>query len=162
VQQAMQDVVESGTAAGAKIEGVTVCAKTGTAENKAIVNGELFKMPNHSMFVAFAPRENPRIAIAVAVENAGFGATWAAPIASLLMEKYLKDTISAARKEIEDKMMKAELISKYVYIIDSATRLHDQMVYNARVEKKRIYDSTLRANDSVLYAKWIEYKTKKK
>jgi penicillin-binding protein 2 len=85
VQQAMQDVVESGTAAVAKMEGVAVCAKTGTAENKAIVNGEVIKMQNHSMFVAFAPRENPKIAIAVAIENAGYVATWAGPIACLLI-----------------------------------------------------------------------------
>jgi penicillin-binding protein 2 len=55
------------------------------------------------MFVAFAPRENPKIAIAVALENAGFGATWAAPLASLLIEKYLKDSVTYKRKDIEDK-----------------------------------------------------------
>ena len=158
VQQAMQDVVESGTAAGAKIDGITVCAKTGTAENKAIVNGEVIKMLNHSMFVAFAPRENPKIAIAVAVENAGFGATWAAPIASLLMEKYLKDSVSVTRKAMEDKMMDANLINKYVYTIDSVIRLHDLEVYYRKVEKRRIYDSTHRALDSTLYTKWINYK----
>src|ERR1700722_19173605 len=103
----MEDVVESATAEGAKVDGVTICAKTGTAENKAIVNGEVIKMQNHSMFVAFAPREHPKIAIAVAIENAGYGATWAAPIASLLIEKYLKDSVAVARKPIEDKMINA-------------------------------------------------------
>ncbi|MES2702358.1 MAG: penicillin-binding protein 2 [Bacteroidota bacterium] len=161
VQRAMQDVVESGTAMGARIEGVEVCAKTGTAENKAIVNGEVIKMQNHSMFVAFAPRQNPRIAIAVAIENAGFGATWAAPIASLVMEKYLKDSVTVKRKEVEDKMLNANLINEYVYTIDSAIRLHDLMVYNARVEKKRYADSTRRANAEVMLARWMEGKLKK-
>jgi penicillin-binding protein 2 len=60
--------------------------------------------------MAFAPRENPKIAIAVVVENAGFGATWAGPIASLMMEKYLKGGISPARKALEDRMVNANLI----------------------------------------------------
>jgi penicillin-binding protein 2 len=94
----MQDVVERGTGVSAKIENEIVCGKTGTAENNAIVNGKLAKLKNHSVFVAFAPRDNPKIAIAVIVENAGFGSTYAAPIASLIMEKYLHDTISVKRK----------------------------------------------------------------
>ena len=161
VQQAMQDVVESGTAAGAKVDGITICAKTGTAENKALVNGEVMKMANHSMFVAFAPRENPRIAIAVAVENAGFGATWAAPIASLLIEKYIKDSVTYKRKAIEDKMINAHLINKYVYTIDSVLRLHDLAVYKARMEKRRLADSTKRADDSLSIMHWIDKRFKK-
>ena len=80
-----------GTARRAKIDSITVCGKTGTAENP---HGE-----DHSIFIAFAPKENPLIAISVYVENAGFGGTWAAPIASLLMEKYLKGKISNPEKE---------------------------------------------------------------
>jgi penicillin-binding protein 2 len=156
VQQAMQDVVESGTAAGAKIDGITICAKTGTAENKAIVNGEVIKMQNHSMFVAFAPRENPKIAIAVTIENAGFGATWAAPIASLLIEKYLNDSISAKRKPMEDRMVDAHLINKYVYSIDSVSRIHDAAVFRNKQERKRIEDSTTRAEDSIIIMKLYE------
>lgn len=162
VQQAMQDVVDHGTAGGAKIEGITVCAKTGTAENKAIVNGEVIKMQNHSMFVAFAPRENPKIAIAVAIENSGYGATWAAPIASLVMEKYLKDSVTYKRKAVEDKMMNAKLINRYVYTIDSVIRLRDQMIYEAKVEKKRIKDSINNAETFALYNKWINHKLKSK
>jgi penicillin-binding protein 2 len=161
VQQAMQDVVESGTAAGAKIEGITVCAKTGTAENKALVNGEVIKMKDHSMFVAFAPRNNPKIAIAVAIENAGFGAAWAAPIASLIMEKYLKDSVSTIRKPIEEKMMNANLINEYVYTIDSMIRLRDRLVWEARTERKRIADSTRRANDSTLMSMWVKGKVRR-
>lgn len=160
VQQAMQDVVESGTAAGAKVEGVTVCAKTGTAENKALVNGTVIKMANHSMFVAFAPRENPKIAIAVAIENAGYGATWAAPIASLLIEKYLKDSVTVKRKAVEDKMLNAHLIDKYVFTIDSVIRKHDAEVYYAKMAKRKNADSTKRATDEALLNEWLQHKLK--
>ncbi|MDB4924991.1 penicillin-binding protein 2 [Mucilaginibacter sp.] len=82
----MQAVVENGTAIQSKIPGIIMCGKTGTAQNP---HGE-----NHSIFVAFAPRENPKIAIAVIVENSGEGAHWAAPIASFIVEKYLTGSIS--------------------------------------------------------------------
>jgi penicillin-binding protein 2 len=160
VQEAMQDVMESGTGAGVQIDGVTVCAKTGTAENKALVNGEVVKMQNHSMFVAFAPRENPQIAIAVAIENAGFGSTWAGPIASLLMEKYLKDSVSVKRKPMEDKMLNAHLINKYTNSIDSAIRAHDAAVYRARMQKKHLAAAEKRAEDSTMYFRWLETRMK--
>jgi penicillin-binding protein 2 len=89
----MQSVVEYGTAAGSKIPGIIMCGKTGTADNS---HGK----PN-SVFVAFAPRDNPKIAIAVVVENAGQGATWAAPIASFIVEKYLRDSITRRPSGIE-------------------------------------------------------------
>ena len=102
ITSGMQDVVENGTARVARIPGINVCAKTGTAENYRFLDGRRIKLDNNSMFVCFAPRENPRIAIAVVVENAGFGATWAGPIAALLMEKYLNDTLRPERvKEVE-------------------------------------------------------------
>jgi penicillin-binding protein 2 len=160
IQQAMQDVVESGTAAGAKIEGVNICAKTGTVENKARLNGQVVKMQNHSMFVAFAPRENPKIAIAVAVENAGFGATWAAPIASLLIEKYLFDSVKVKRKPMEDKLLNAKLINKYIYAIDSEQRLRDDVVMKARLEKRKINDSTRRYEDSMQVMQWVKSQLK--
>jgi penicillin-binding protein 2 len=91
--EGMQLVVESGTGTGAFIPGIAVCGKTGTAQNP---HGE-----DHSVFVAFAPRDTPRIAIAVVVENAGFGGVWAAPIAALMIEKYLTDTVrNRAREEM--------------------------------------------------------------
>ncbi|PUZ28944.1 penicillin-binding protein 2 [Chitinophaga parva] len=111
VIRGMQDVVEAGTAMGARIDGVTMGGKTGTAENYAIVNGERTKLKNHSIFVAFAPVENPKICIAVVVENAGFGATYAAPIASFMIEKYLNDTIAAKRQPLVDKMINTVTIS---------------------------------------------------
>ncbi|MFN5346537.1 MAG: penicillin-binding protein 2 [Bacteroidota bacterium] len=101
VQDGMQRVVEAGTARVAQFREVVICGKTGTAQNP---HGK-----DHSLFVGFAPRENPRIAIAVMVENAGYGASWAAPIASLMMEKFMYDSIS--RPDLEEKMMKGDLIN---------------------------------------------------
>lgn len=109
----MQDVVTHGTARIAMIPGINVCAKTGTAENYTILDGKRIKLPNNSMFVCFAPKENPKIAIAVTVENAGFGATWAGPIARILMEKYLNDTIQEKSKADVERISKADLMPKY-------------------------------------------------
>lgn len=102
VRNAMQEVVEEpwGTAHIAKIDSITVCGKTGTAQNP---HGK-----DHSIFIAFAPKDNPQIAIAVYVENAGFGSSWAAPIASLMIEKYLKHSIK--RKELEKRILEGDLI----------------------------------------------------
>lgn len=88
-----QQVVESGTAAGARIPGIIMCGKTGTAQNP---HGK-----DHSIFVAFAPRDHPKIAIAVVVENAGYGASYAAPIGSYIVEKYLTDSISRPKAEVQ-------------------------------------------------------------
>lgn len=85
VIDAMEQVIVDGTARIAKMKDVTICGKTGTAENP---HGE-----DHSIFIAFAPKDDPRIAVAVYVENAGYGASWAAPIASLMIEKYLKGEV---------------------------------------------------------------------
>lgn len=155
IAQGMQDVVDHGTGTVAKLDGIDICAKTGTVENKAVVNGQAMKMQNHSVFVAFAPRQDPKIAIAVIVENAGYGATWAGPVASLMMEKYLKDSISSKRKYLEEKMYNANLISKYTYIIDSARRLKDQLRMQRKAELKRVEDSTAHARDSVMITRWL-------
>ncbi len=80
VQNGMQDVVEIGTARVARIPGINMCAKTGTAENKQVIDGRIVKLRNHSLFVCFAPREKSKIAVAVIIENAGYGSAWAAPI----------------------------------------------------------------------------------
>jgi len=93
----MQDVTEVGTARIARIDGINMCAKTGTAENYLSLEGRRTKLNNNSMFVCFAPRENPQIAIAVVIQNAGYGSKWAAPIGSLLVEKYLRDTLTTER-----------------------------------------------------------------
>ncbi|HWV75051.1 MAG TPA: penicillin-binding protein 2 [Pseudosphingobacterium sp.] len=83
--------------ANMRIPGIEMCGKTGTAQNP---HGK-----HHSVFFAFAPRVNPKIAIAVFVENVGYGATYAAPIASMMVEKYLKDTISMS-KAVQDRVLK--------------------------------------------------------
>ncbi len=153
----MQDVVDKGTARIAQIEGIEICAKTGTAENKANINGVATKLQNHSMFVAFAPRVNPRICIAVAVENAGYGATWAGPIASLMIEKYLRDTIATKRKPLEEKMMKGNVISKYTYILDSMER-SKQMAREARKQMaKSEIDSMKKAEDLQRAKRLVEF-----
>jgi len=121
----MQDVVERGTAMAAKIPGISICAKTGTAENFRILDGRRVQLKDNSVFVCFAPRENPKIAIAVIVENAGFGSTWAAPIASLMMEKYLNDTLRAERVKEVERIAAANLMPAWLereqYKADSAT-----------------------------------------
>jgi penicillin-binding protein 2 len=106
----MQDVVDQGTAKVAQIPGINMCAKTGTAENKTVIDKRVIQMQDHSLFVCFAPRENPQIAVAVIVENAGFGATWAAPIGSLIVEKYLRDTLRAERVKEVDRIASANLM----------------------------------------------------
>ena len=107
VHKGMQGVMETGTGRGSKIPGIIVCGKTGTVEN--YYRG--VKQPNHSFFCAFAPRENPRIAIMCVVENSGrFGGTYAGPIVSLMIEKYINDTISKNRKALLDRMEKTNLI----------------------------------------------------
>ena len=95
----MSRSISRGTGIGAYIPGIEVCGKTGTSQNP---HGK-----DHSVFFAFAPRENPQIAIAVYVENAGYGGTFAAPIASLIIEKYLQDEISSQRLWLEKRMKEA-------------------------------------------------------
>jgi penicillin-binding protein 2 len=114
VMSGMQDVVEFGTAHAARIPGINICAKTGTGQNKRVIDGRVIELPNNSMFVCFAPREDPKIAVAVVVENAGHGATWAAPIASLLLEKYLRDTLSEERTKLAQQLSETNLMPKYL------------------------------------------------
>ncbi|HEU4609911.1 MAG TPA: penicillin-binding protein 2 [Chitinophagaceae bacterium] len=123
VIKGMQDVVEIGTAKVARIPGINMCAKTGTAENKLVIDRKVVQLKDNSMFVCFAPRENPKIAVAVVVQNAGFGSTWAAPIASLMVEKYLNDTLRTERLKEVDRIASANLMPSYLgrlqYIEDS-------------------------------------------
>lgn len=98
----MQASVEGGTSTVAKMKDIIVCGKTGTAQNP---HGK-----DHSVFIAFAPKDNPKIAIAVLVENAGFGATYAAPVASLLMEKYITGEVK--NKALEKRILELNLETK--------------------------------------------------
>jgi penicillin-binding protein 2 len=86
------------------VPGIEICGKTGTSQNP---HGD-----DHSVFFAFAPKNDPKIAIAVYIENAGWGASYAAPIAGLMIEKFLHDSISTDRKPLEIKMANSNLIEK--------------------------------------------------
>jgi len=102
IVEGMRMAVTDGTCRIGEIEGAEVCGKTGTAQNP---HGR-----DHSAFMGFAPKNNPKIAIAVYVENAGFGATYAVPIGSLMMEKFLNDTIAIDRKPLEERMANSNTI----------------------------------------------------
>jgi len=106
----MEGVMTVGTGKGLpKIPGINVCGKTGTAENyhKGV------KQKDHSVFVLFAPREDPKIVIAVVVQNGGFGAAAAGPIANLLLEKYLTDSLRADSRKEAERVTAINLIPKY-------------------------------------------------
>jgi penicillin-binding protein 2 len=127
----MQQVVETGTARSSQIPGIIMCGKTGTAQNP---HGK-----NHSIFVAFAPRENPKIAIAVIVENGGQGAWYAAPIASYIVEKYLTDTIRRPMDEFNR--------------IKDANLMPDPTFYYSQIKKEAARDSIRKAKADSLRKK---------
>ncbi len=103
--EGMRQVVNVNLAYNVKVPGIIMCGKTGTVENN--------QGSDHSVFSAFAPKEDPKIAIFVYVENGVWGSRYAAPIASLIVEKYLNDTIATSRKRIEKQMMDANLLNPY-------------------------------------------------
>ena len=107
----MHKVVERGTARIARIKGIEVCGKTGTAENFTKINGVRTQLTDHSIFVAFAPKEDPKIAIAVFIENGYWGGRWAAPIASLMLEQYINKEVK--RSWLEKRMVKGSLVNEY-------------------------------------------------
>lgn len=93
-----------GTASIAAVPGLEICGKTGTAQNP--------RGADNSVFICFAPMDDPKIAVAAYIENAGFGATWAAPIASLLIEKYLNGEINEQRTGLEERVLQGDLMSR--------------------------------------------------
>ena len=144
VTDGMQDVVDHGTASNARIPGITVCGKTGTAENKLVLDGRAIQLEDHSFFVCFAPREDPKIAIAVVVENSGFGNTWAAPIARLMIEKYLNDTISTDSKtRFYDYIINKNLMPSY----------YERLQY--KTDSIRAYEWFEMTNDSSYIKKYV-------
>ena len=144
VHDGMQGVLERGTGGNAKVKGITICGKTGTVEN--YYRGK--KQENHSFFCAFAPRDNPKIAIMCVVENSGrFGGTYAAPIVGLMIEKYLKDSITdKSRLAKIESLSKLSLIPKKIYaemkIQDSITHAGDSAYLIAKGFIKAIQDTT--------------------
>lgn len=136
VHDGMQGVMDRGTGASAKVPGIIVCGKTGTVENyyKGV------KQKDHAFFAAFAPRENPRIAIAVICENAGFGSTSAAPIASLMIEQYLNDSIAGKERKLKvDQISKMNLMPKRIYdLLRERDSIRNAKDANQRMEKSII------------------------
>ncbi|MEQ1552572.1 MAG: penicillin-binding transpeptidase domain-containing protein [Ferruginibacter sp.] len=150
VHDGMQGVLERGTGGNARVKGINICGKTGTVEN--YYRGK--KQENHSFFCAFAPRENPKIAIMCVVENSGrFGGTYAAPIVGLMIEKYLKDSITdKGRLAKIESLAKLSLIPKKIYaemrIQDSVRHAGDSAYLIAKGFIKIIKDTTGIDDDS--------------
>ncbi|PWI29382.1 penicillin-binding protein 2 [Flavobacteriaceae bacterium LYZ1037] len=115
VIQGLFDVYNNGTAWFLKVPGIDVCGKTGTAENFTIIDGKRTQLTDHSIFIAFAPKDDPKIALAVFVENGYYGARWAGRIASLMIEKYLKGEVTLKQMEqmVLDKSLEEEYAKPY-------------------------------------------------
>ena len=113
VVQGLSDVYKrGGTANFLRVPGIDICGKTGTAENFTKINGVRYQLTDHSIFIAFAPKDDPKIAIAVFVENGYYGARWAGRISSLMIEKYIKGEVSL--KYMEKLVLEKSLEEEYV------------------------------------------------
>ncbi len=121
ITRGMIDVVEKGTAQNSKIRGITLAGKTGTAENFIKINGQRKQLTDHSIFIGFAPAEDPQIAICVFIENGYWGSRWAAPISSLITEKYLNRKVE--RKWLENYILNGNLKEEYMkpYLYENFT-----------------------------------------
>ena len=115
--EAMYEVFKTGTGKWSQVKGIEICGKTGTSENYTVVSGKRIKLEDHSILVAFAPKDNPKIAIAIFVENGGYGSRIAAPITSLMIEKYLNGEISEATAHRETSMLNISLQEEYNKLI---------------------------------------------
>lgn len=111
VIQGLFDVYNYGTASHLQVPGIEICGKTGTAENYTRIDGERVQLTDHSVFIAFAPKDDPKIAIAVFVENGYWGSRWAGRIASLMIEKYINGEIS--RTDLEQFILNGSLEEEY-------------------------------------------------
>ncbi|MCY4561779.1 MAG: penicillin-binding transpeptidase domain-containing protein [Flavobacteriaceae bacterium] len=107
----MEQAVLWGTSTIARIENIQVCGKTGTVENFILIDGKKTQLTDHSVFIAFAPKEDPEIAICVYIENGYWSSRWAAPIASLMIERYL--TGGTTRSYLEKRMLEGSLLEEY-------------------------------------------------
>ncbi len=151
----MESVVASGTGRVAQLPGIRVAGKTGTVENYALLGGERTKLDNHSVFVCYAPVDDPQIAIAVIVQNSGYGSTWAGPIASLMMEKYLTDTVK--RIPLQEKMFNTNTVKSYIYTLDSLQREKDLQRELLRNADRETQLRVKRQRDTVLVQQILEY-----
>ncbi|WP_152287104.1 penicillin-binding protein 2 [Flavicella marina] len=109
--EGMHDVFKTGTAKHVRLKDIEICGKTGTAENFKRIDGKKIQFEDHSIFVAFAPKKNPKIALVVYIENGGYGSMIAAPIASLMIERYL--TGKTTNKYWENRMLNTSLEAVY-------------------------------------------------
>lgn len=135
VIEGMFQVYEKGTAKYLKVPDVEVCGKTGTVENFAIIDNKKTQLTDHSIFVAFAPKDNPKIALAVFVENGYYGNRFAGRIASLMIELYLKRKIT--REDLENWVFKYTLEPEYAKPLSGKPFL-----INSQVQLKAVNDST--------------------
>ena len=136
------DVYNLGTARSLRVEGIDICGKTGTSENFAKIGGKKVQLKDHSIFVAFAPKDNPKIAIAVMVENGGYGATIAGPIASLMIEKYLRQKIT--RIDLEKRILATSLQSEYAIFGGLSETVKLQMRTSDSLLKKKTFIPTVK------------------
>ena len=113
--EGMHNVYNKGTADFLKVPGIEICGKTGTAENFTKIDGVRQQLTDHSIFVAFAPKDDPKIAIAILVENGYYGSRWAGRIASLMVEKYIKGEVTLKRMErlVTEKSLEDEYLKPY-------------------------------------------------
>lgn len=130
------DVYNAGTASSLRVEGIDICGKTGTAENFAKINGKRTQLEDHSIFVAFAPKDNPKIAIAIMIEQGGYGATIAGPIASLMIEKYLKGKIT--RTDLEKRTLARSLQDRYAKLGGLSEVVKKEMRKKDSIAKSKI------------------------
>ena len=140
------DVYNLGTAHGLNVEGIDICGKTGTAENFAKIGGVRTKLEDHSIFVAFAPKDNPKIAIAILVENGGYGATIAGPIASLMIEKYLRNKIT--RTDLEKRILERSLQDRYAKLGGQSEAVKLEMRKRDSILKKNITSPILKSDST--------------
>jgi penicillin-binding protein 2 len=143
VIKGLEDVYNFGTASGLKVEGLRICGKTGTAENKIRVSGKTYQLKDHSIFVAFAPAEDPKIAIAVFIENGYWGSRWAGPIATLMIEKYVNGEIS--RVDLENRMLNGSIQDEY--------RKIENIIYQRNETYNKVRDSINKIEIKKLEAK---------
>lgn len=151
VVQGMHDVYEKGTARFLKIPGIEIAGKTGTAENFTKIEGKRVQLTDHSIFVAFAPVDNPKIAIAVFVENGYWGSRWAGRISGLMIDKYINGTVS--RTDLEAYVLQGSLSEEYEKPLSGESfYINDGKTYNEwpkpKQEKKPKDVATLNTSES--------------
>jgi len=158
VVEGMAMTLINGTAARTGIEGIEICGKTGTVQNP---HGK-----NHAVFMCFAPKDNPKIAIACIVENAGYGATWAAPVANLLIEKYIKKDTVSSKPEMEKRLFEAYILpkpkpldaSRIKFLKDSTTKAKGDSIERKKKENKNNTTGNMPLNrDMVLNEREEDY-----